>query len=104
MLLPVTLAVCSSFAVHAQTLQQLWKNPTNEYRVKTWWFFGYEHTTDEGITADVEALGKAGFGLACLSFFRAKTSFVPLWWKKGKGPWCILTDRQTRWISFIWPA
>lgn len=62
MLLPVTLAVCSSFAVHAQTLQQLWKNPTNEYRVKTWWFFGYEHTTDEGITADVEALGKAGFG------------------------------------------
>lgn len=47
---------------HAQTLKQLWQHPTNDYRVKTWWFFGYEHTTDEGITADVEALSKAGFG------------------------------------------
>ena len=56
------MAVGSFVAVHAQTLQQLWKNPTNDYRVKTWWFFGYEHTTDEGITADVEELSKAGFG------------------------------------------
>ena len=48
--------------VDAQTLEQLWQNPTNDYRVKTWWFFGYEHTTDEGITADVEALSRAGFG------------------------------------------
>ena len=51
-----------AFEVDAQTLERLWKNPTNDYRVKTWWFFGYEHTTDEGITADVEALSKAGFG------------------------------------------
>ena len=58
----VLMAAYSSVTVHAQTLQQLWKNPTNDYRVKTWWFFGYEHTTDEGITADVEELGKAGFG------------------------------------------
>ena len=62
MLLAVAMAVCASFTVHAQTLQQLWQNPTNDYRVKTWWFFGYEHTTDEGITADVEALRNAGFG------------------------------------------
>ena len=41
---------------------QLWRNPTNDYRMKTWWFFGYEHTTDEGITADLEALKDAGFG------------------------------------------
>ena len=56
------MAVCASFTVRAQTLQQLWQTPTNDYRVKTWWFFGYEHTTDEGITADVEALRDAGFG------------------------------------------
>lgn len=60
MLLAVTVAVCVSFTVHAQTLEQLWQHPTNDYRMKTWWFFGYEHTTDEGITADVEALSKAG--------------------------------------------
>ena len=62
MLLAVAMAVCASFTAHAQTLQQLWQNPTNDYRVKTWWFFGYEHTMDEGITADVEALRDAGFG------------------------------------------
>ena len=54
--------VCSAIVAHGQTLERLWKNPSNDYRVKTWWFFGYEHTTDEGITADVEALSKAGFG------------------------------------------
>lgn len=40
----------------------LWKDPTCDYRMKTWWFFGYEGTTKEGITADVEALKDAGFG------------------------------------------
>lgn len=54
--------VCSAVVAHGQTLERLWKNPSNDYRVKTWWFFGYEHTTDEGITADVEALSRAGFG------------------------------------------
>ena len=29
--------------------------------MKAWWFFGYEETTNEGITADVEALRDAGF-------------------------------------------
>lgn len=51
-----------SSMAHAQTFKQQWQHPSNDYRVKTWWFFGYEHTTDEGITADVEALSKAGFG------------------------------------------
>ena len=32
-------------------LQRLWQEPTQEYRMKTWWFFGYERTTDEGIRA-----------------------------------------------------
>lgn len=45
-----------------KAVKRLWQTPTQEYRMKTWWFFGYEHTTDEGITADVEALRDAGFG------------------------------------------
>ena len=56
------IGVVLSSAAYGQTLTQLWQEPTNDYRVKTWWFFGYEHTTDEGITADVEALSRAGFG------------------------------------------
>ena len=56
------ITACSLAVANAQTMQKIWKTPTNDYRVKTWWFFGYEHTTDEGITADVEALSKAGFG------------------------------------------
>ena len=43
-------------------IQRLWRNPSSDYRMKTWWFFGYERTTDEGITADAEALKEAGFG------------------------------------------
>ena len=61
-LVDVMMMVCPLATAYAQTLEQLWKNPTNDYRVKTWWFFGYEHTTDEGITADAEALSQAGFG------------------------------------------
>ena len=38
--------------------KRLWQKPAQEYRMKTWWFFGYEQTTDEGITADAEALRK----------------------------------------------
>ncbi len=41
-------------------IQRLWHHPTSDYLMKTWWFFGYEHTTDEGITADVEALQTEG--------------------------------------------
>ena len=52
-------------AVNGQDLSQLkklWQEPTQEYRMKTWWFFGYEQTIDEGIKSDVEALRDAGFG------------------------------------------
>ena len=45
-----------------KTVRQLWQTPTPDYRMKTWWFFGYEQTTDEGITADAESLRDAGFG------------------------------------------
>ena len=30
-------------------------------QMKTWWFFGYERTTKEGIVADIKALKDAGF-------------------------------------------
>ena len=59
------MTVCGALCVGAQNVESvagLWRNPTPEYRMKTWWFFGYERTTDEGITADVEALREAGFG------------------------------------------
>lgn len=45
-----------------EAVKPLWLKPTSEYCMKTWWFFGFEQTTDEGITADVEALREAGFG------------------------------------------
>ena len=45
-----------------RSVKRLWQTPTQEYRMKTWWFFGYEHTSDEGITADAESLRDAGFG------------------------------------------
>jgi hypothetical protein len=62
------LALLSSFTlflqVRADKLTEAWKaaETRNDSRVKTWWFFGYEHTTNEGITADVESLKEAGFG------------------------------------------
>ncbi len=43
-------------------LEKLWQNPPSDYKMKTWWFFGYEQTSDEGITADAEAFRDAGFG------------------------------------------
>lgn len=70
-------------------IQRLWHNPTIDYRMKTWWFFGYERTTDEGITADVEALKKAGFGGVVYydqqhaddaSAQGAEDAFSPDWW------------------------
>ncbi len=70
-------------------IQRLWRHPTSDYLMKTWWFFGYEHTTDEGITADVEALKEAGFGgvvyydqqhAADASAQGAEDAFSPEWW------------------------
>lgn len=34
---------------------------TSEAQMKTWWFFGYEKTTKDGIVADIKALKDAGF-------------------------------------------
>ena len=62
------LALFSSLTLFSQVsndkLIEAWKaaETRNDSRVKTWWFFGYEHTTNEGITADVESLKEAGFG------------------------------------------
>ena len=72
-----------------RALVELWRKPTADYRMKTWWFFGYERTTDEGITADAEALRDAGFG--GVVYYdqnhakdpvanRAEDAFSPSWW------------------------
>ncbi len=61
----IWLAALISLQTTAQPLKKmakLWQYPTREYQMKTWWFFGYEKTSEEGITADVEALRDAGFG------------------------------------------
>ena len=68
MIVRTTILLLATFClvpVNAQSFKDvegLWRKPTAEYRMKTWWFFGYEHTSDKGITADVEALRDAGFG------------------------------------------
>ena len=71
-------------------LQKLWQEPTSEYRMNTWWFFGYEQTNDEGIRADVEALKDAGFGGVVYYDQNhakdarangAEDAFSPEWWR-----------------------
>lgn len=59
--------------------------------MKTWWFFGYEKTTNEGITADVKALKDAGFsGVVYYDQNHAKGNngaedgFSPEWWEHLK--------------------
>ena len=58
--------------------------------MKTWWFFSYEQTTDEGIIADVEALRDAGFGGVVYydqnhaknaKAQGAEEAFSPEWWR-----------------------
>lgn len=59
----LVISLCWLCGAQAQKkVASLWKKPTSDYRMKTWWFFGFENTTNEGITADVNALKKAGFG------------------------------------------
>lgn len=58
-------SIIFAVAAHAQDdgfPTKTWQEPDRDCRMKTWWFFGYEHTDDDGIRADVEALRKAGFG------------------------------------------
>ena len=87
------LSVLELTGMEAQTmkqLQRLWQEPTREYRMKSWWFFGYERTTDEGIRADVEALRNAGFGGVVYydqnhaqdaKAQGAEDAFSPEWWR-----------------------
>lgn len=91
--LAVLSASFSAFPVCAQSLDALWKSPTADYRIKTWWFFGYERTTDEGIKADVKALKDAGFGGVVYydqnhsrnpEANGAEAGFSPEWWRHVK--------------------
>ena len=77
-------------AKSAEDFGRLWRNPTADYRMKTWWFFGFERTDDDGITADVEALREAGFGGVVYydqNHARdarsqgAEDAFSPQWWQ-----------------------
>ncbi len=59
--------------------------------MKTWWFFGYESTSKEGIRADVRALKDAGFsGIVYYDQNHAKgdngaeDGFSKLWWENMK--------------------
>lgn len=63
---------------------------TVEAQMKTWWFFGYEKTTREGIVADIRALKDAGFsGVVYYDQNHAKDArsngadegFSPQWWE-----------------------
>ena len=91
----VALATGMSGRVWAQpqdelkAVKRLWQSPPPEYCMKTWWFFGYERTTDEGITADAEALRDAGFGGVVYydqnhakdaEANGAEDAFSPSWW------------------------
>lgn len=58
----IALCTLCVMGMQAQDITRLWKSPTADYRMKTWWWFGYENTTPEGITADADALKQAGFG------------------------------------------
>lgn len=83
----------SSLSLYAQALDGLWKRPTAAYKMKTWWFFGYEKTTDEGIKADAKALRDAGFGGVVYydqnhardpEANGAEDGFSPEWWRHLK--------------------
>ncbi len=87
--LTAMLGICC-FAVTLRDAGRLWRHPTADYRMKTWWFFGYEHTADEGIVADVEALRNAGFGGVVYydqnhakdaRIQGAEDAFSPEWWR-----------------------
>ena len=92
-ILTLCLIISGLTAVNAQDFKQLkklWQEPTSEYRMKIWWFFGYEQTTDEGIRADVEALKDAGFGGVVYydqnhardaKANGAEDAFSPEWWR-----------------------
>ena len=91
-----SLMLLQSSGLSAQTgnrLSRLWYNPSSDYRMKTWWFFGYEHTTDEGIKADVASLRDAGFGGVVYYDQNhakdpvgngAEDAFSPSWWRHLK--------------------
>lgn len=92
-IITLCLILSSLTATNAQDLSQLkklWQSPTVDYRMKTWWFFGYERTTEEGIRADVEALRDAGFGGVVYydqnhakdaQAQGAEDAFSPEWWR-----------------------
>jgi hypothetical protein len=63
--LPVSLAllaILSASALAADTLQQDFLAPPSPAKPAVWWFWGETVTTEHGITQDLEALKRVGFG------------------------------------------
>ena len=58
--LAALIILSASIGSNAQTLKEF-RRPPADCGPKTWWFFGYEATTEAGIAADVESFRDAGF-------------------------------------------
>ena len=59
--------VCSALAAGAPSLEQDFVTPPDTARPGVYWYFMDGHLTREGITADLEAMRKAGIGVAIFS-------------------------------------
>lgn len=80
----VALCLLAGRLCAADSLREGFANPPPEYRVHTWYHWSSNFVTPEGITADLEAMKKAGIGTVHL--FAAAMSRMP------SGP-AILTEK-----------
>ncbi len=80
----VALCLLAGRLCAADSLREGLANPPPEYRVHTWYHWSSNFVTPEGITADLEAMKKAGIGTVHL--FAAAMSRMP------SGP-AILTEK-----------
>lgn len=71
----VALCLLAGRLCAADSLREGFANPPPEYRVHTWYHWSSNFVTPEGITADLEAMRKAGIGTVHL--FAAAMSRMP---------------------------
>ncbi len=58
----VLLAICPQGNAKAASLEDAFSNPPDRVKPSVWWFWGESVTTKQGITHDLEALKRTGFG------------------------------------------
>ena len=80
----VALCLLAGRLCAADSLREGFANPPPEYRVHTWYHWSSNFVTPEGITADLEAMKKAGIGTVHL--FAAAMSRMPSGEVAGKRP------------------